>query len=394
MIRALILGATKDQIPLIIRAKEMGIYVIVCTYNPSEPGIALADEYHNVSTTDREAVLDLAQKSKVQHVLTYASDTSGPVAAYVAEELGLPGNPYSVVEMMTDKEKFRTFQKNNGFSYPNFMVWRDADSSLGSEFELQYPFIVKPVDSSGGRGIKKINALEELHPYLKEAMEYSASKRVILEELIGSNHPQVHGNGFVVDGKLKYIYLGDHHFRGAGMLVPVATTWPSSLPNHFTKKIEKEVARFISKAGFISGPINIEARIGENGDIFLIELAARSAGNFVTDLMLHATGFDMAGNYLRVLNKKVLAEADRKRSCVAYYLIHAEKSGRFRNVEIEESLEKHLIKMNVFYKVGEKILNTGSMNSAAGILLLSFANEEEMLRIIKDICDYVSVVVD
>ena len=97
MKKILILGGTWFQLPAIQYAKSQGYYVITCDYLPSNPGHKYADEYHNVSTTDKEAVLFLAKTLRVDGILCFASDPAAPIAAYVSEQLGLRGNPYDKV---------------------------------------------------------------------------------------------------------------------------------------------------------------------------------------------------------------------------------------------------------------------------------------------------------
>ena len=79
--RILILGGSRFQVPLIRRAKERGLRVITCDYLPENPGHRLADEYHNVSTTDREAVLALARRIGIDAVASFASDPAMPAVA-------------------------------------------------------------------------------------------------------------------------------------------------------------------------------------------------------------------------------------------------------------------------------------------------------------------------
>ena len=93
MKRLLMLGGSLYQTYAIKEAKRLGYYVITCDYLPSNPGHKYADEYHNVSTTDKEAVLTLAKELKVDGVVAYASDPAAPTAAYVCEQLGLPTSP-------------------------------------------------------------------------------------------------------------------------------------------------------------------------------------------------------------------------------------------------------------------------------------------------------------
>ena len=109
MKKLLMLGGSMQQIPAIKAAKEMGHYVITCDYLPENPGHKFADEYYNVSTTDKEAVLKLAKELKIDGIVAYASDPAAPTAAYVSENLGIPGNPYESVAMLTEKDKFRDF---------------------------------------------------------------------------------------------------------------------------------------------------------------------------------------------------------------------------------------------------------------------------------------------
>ena len=112
------LGGAMQQIPAIKCAKELGFYVITCDYLPNNPGHKFADEYYNISTTEKERVLELAIKLGIDGVLAYASDPAAPTAAYVSEKMGLPGNPYDAVNVMTQKDLFRKFLKEHGFNTP------------------------------------------------------------------------------------------------------------------------------------------------------------------------------------------------------------------------------------------------------------------------------------
>jgi len=79
--RILFLGASHFQIPPIKYAKQQGHYVITCDYLPENPGHQFADEYHNVSTTDKEAVLKLSEDLGVDGIVAYASDPASPYSS-------------------------------------------------------------------------------------------------------------------------------------------------------------------------------------------------------------------------------------------------------------------------------------------------------------------------
>ena len=124
MKRVLMLGGSIYQTYAIKAARDMGHYVITCDYLPSNPGHKLAHEYHNVSTTDKEAVLRLARELKVDGVVAYASDPAAPTAAYVCEQLGLPTSPYKSVEILSKKHLFRRYLAENGFNVPKARSYR------------------------------------------------------------------------------------------------------------------------------------------------------------------------------------------------------------------------------------------------------------------------------
>ena len=153
MKRILMLGGAMQQIPIIRQAKEMGLYVITCDYLPSNPGHTLADEYHNVSTTDLEGVLRLAEGLEIDGIVAYASDPAAPTAAYVAEKLGLPGNPYESVKLCTEKDLFRAFLKEHGFNCPEakgFRTYEEAAAEIG-----RFRTVAGNVASRGRRGGEK-----------------------------------------------------------------------------------------------------------------------------------------------------------------------------------------------------------------------------------------------
>ena len=68
------LGGSLYQVYAIKEAVRLGYYVITCDYLPSNPGHKYAHEYHNVSTTDKDAVLELARKLQVDLSLIHISE--------------------------------------------------------------------------------------------------------------------------------------------------------------------------------------------------------------------------------------------------------------------------------------------------------------------------------
>src|SRR5690606_36413617 len=124
------------------------------------------------------------------------------------------------------------------------------------------PVILKLTDSSGSKGVVKINNIDEFENAASYALSFSRNKRIVIEEFIDTNGEQLHGDGYVVDGKLVFCYLGDHHYDiEVNPFVPYSTTWPSREDSGILQKVEADVQEIISAVEFENGPINIEARI-------------------------------------------------------------------------------------------------------------------------------------
>ena len=115
------LGGANSQVTAIKKAKELGYYIITCDYLPENPGHSFSDEYVNVSTTEKEAVLEIAIKKKIDGISAYASDPAAETAAYVAEKMKLNGTGFYATKILAEKDLFRNFQKENGFLFPKFI---------------------------------------------------------------------------------------------------------------------------------------------------------------------------------------------------------------------------------------------------------------------------------
>ena len=96
-----------EAIPGILRAKELGLNVVVSDGNPSAPGFQYADHAVVVSTYDHEATLSMAKRFQdrfgpIHGILCIAADVPLTVS-HVAEALGLPGIPRSAALHSTNK---------------------------------------------------------------------------------------------------------------------------------------------------------------------------------------------------------------------------------------------------------------------------------------------------
>lgn len=388
MKRLLVLGGTHFQIPVIEYAKSQGHSVITCDYLPSNPGHALANEYHNVSTTDMESVLKLSERLRIDGITAFGSDPSAPTAAYVSERMGLPGNAFQVVETMAQKHRFRSFLVGNGFNTPFFRHYTELDCLLNDLGTFDRPMILKPVDSSGSKGVASIDSAEAIRSAFPEAMRFSRCNRVIVEEYIDG--PQFHGDAFVNEGQVVFSYLGDHVFDGTTV---IGTMLPSRFPDELITEIERELQRFISLIGFRSGGLNVEfRRSNSNGTLYVMEIGPRNGGNLTPIIIQYASGF----NFVKAAVDAALGfdfepQSISKHGHYANLVLYSTQSGSFKGVEIHDDLQRRLLEACIYRRTGAEITSKGGSNTAVGALLLRFGTADEMHHYMRDSSRYYKV---
>lgn len=398
MKKILLLGGAMQQIPSIKKAKELGYYTITCDYLPDNPGHKLADEYYNVSTTDKEAVLELAKRLKIDGVVAYASDPAAPTAAYVAEQLGLPGNPVASVHLLTQKDLFREFLTKHGFHSPKAKGFCCYEEALEGIKEFRFPVMVKPVDSSGSKGVVKIYSENQLEAAVEEALAYSRSKRIVVEEFIQKKGYQVSGDGFSVDGELVFTSYGNELYSGNGLreYVALGEFWPSLLEPEMKKKIDDELQRLITALGMKTCAYNIEVIIDENDDVYILELGPRNGGSYIPQLIQYATGVDLVEYTIKGAvgeDCAGLTMADTK-GVWSNYMILSTQDGVFDHIWFDDAFEKNnLLEVHCSYKPGDEVWVYKNTTHSLGTILFKAETVEEMLAITNNIERYYKVIV-
>ncbi len=185
--KLLILGASEMQLPIISRAKELNHYTIVADYNPNAAAFEYADEELVVSTNDTNTLLQIAKDKRIDGILT-TSDFPVRTVAIICDTLGLSGPTIDASVLCTDKYKLRQHLKECGFKVPRF----NAVNSKETLYDINYyPCVIKPVDSSGSRGVKKVNNIEELIDAYSYSIGNSRNGSVIVEEYIDGDEYSV-----------------------------------------------------------------------------------------------------------------------------------------------------------------------------------------------------------
>lgn len=385
MRKILLLGGSAQQIVAIKTAQKHGFYTVLCDFLPDNPGQYEADKFYLVSTTDKEAVLKVAMDEKVDGVLAYASDPAAPTAAYVAEKMGLPTNPYKAVDTLCNKDKFREFLRDNGFNTPVAMGYGDKDVDT-SIFSL--PVIVKPVDSSGSKGATVLRDWDKLDEALEFAFSFSRSHRVIIEEFIEKKHEYlIGGDIFVNDGKVVlWGLLNCHRDNTVNPLVPVGKSYPLLLEESDELAVRDTLQKMVYKLGLKFGSVNVELVVDKNNRVWPIDVGPRAGGNMIPDLLGMIFGVDVVEMaVLAAMGEKIEGKVNEGIPFYATHNIHINKNGIYKTIEFSDELEKKIIKKCLYKKAGDKVEYFDNAAKALGIIFMKFDSQEEMSEMLESI---------
>lgn len=398
MKKILLLGGSAQQIIAIETAKKLGYYTVLCDFLEDNPGQYTADKFFLVSTTDKEAILKVAKEEMIDGVLAYASDPAAPTAAYVAEKLGLPGNPYESVEILCNKDRFRDFLSKNGFCTPKAKGYSDIEEAI-RDFEksfFSYPVIIKPVDSSGSKGVSKCDSVIDLSEKLKYAISYSRSKRIIVEEYVEKYGYQIAGDGLSIDGKLVFRCFANDHFneKCENPFVPVAASFPYNMSEEIQNKVHDEIQKLITLLNMETCTYNFDIRIDKDQNVYLMEIAPRDGGNYIPDIIKYSTGVDL----VEYAVKSSMGEDMQNPGMISqkgywsYFAVHSLADGKLRKVDINEDvLNNNIIENHIVKNEGDIIDSFRGANSTLGCLVMKFNSMDEMLYMMDNSEEWIRV---
>ena len=396
MKKILFLGAASHQLAPIIYAKNKSYFVITCDNKPSNPGHKLADTSIIISTVDKELVLKASIENHIDGIVSYASDISAPTAAYVAEKLNLPGNPFKSVLTLQRKDYFRKFQKSYKLKFPNYKVFNHNEKQDAFDWlkKQDLPFFLKPIDSSGSKGVNLIKKFEEFDQAFDNAIKFSIEKKIIIEEKINKSGHQIAGDGFVQKGKLSFYCFANENFDNTcNGLVPIGQSFPTTHKKEQIKIAVELIQEIINNLSFKNGALNFDFVFNEFNECFILEIGPRNGGCGIPEAIKLASGVDLIaatvetsiGNkYPKLKNKEAVG-------FWSTYVIHSNKSGILKTIFFSDELSKKIVKKDIYVNVGENIDIFNGSNNSLGELIIKFDSNSEMQEFFKKMHDHIQI---
>ncbi|MDR1143362.1 MAG: ATP-grasp domain-containing protein [Spirochaetaceae bacterium] len=290
--RILILGAGIMQGPAIRRAGEMGLETVVVDGDPQAPLAGEADRFEAVDLKDIHAIEKLARTLKeeggLDGVMTAGTDFSASVA-WTAEKLGLPGISYETALDASDKERMRRRFEEAGLPSPGFVILTGA---VPAALPFPFPAVVKPVDNMGARGCRRVDSPEELGTAAAEALRFSRSGRVIVEEFMEG--PEFSLDAVVYRGEVTICGVADRHIFFPPYFIEMGHTMPAAVFPEDRDALTGLFIRGIRALGIDNGAAKGDLKLTSKGPM-IGEIAARLSGGYMSGWTYpYASGADPA----------------------------------------------------------------------------------------------------
>jgi biotin carboxylase len=320
MRKVLIVTASRQQLPLIRRAKELGLKVVATDRDPNAVGFSSADVAEVVETLNWEAVLEVACRHQVSAVLTEQTDVAVPTVARVADAMGLPGIGADVALAASNKFQMRSRCLAAGLPMPQFRMCGNIEEAERAARDIGFPVIVKPTDSQASRGVTKVFVAARLEAAVTSAMAHSHSGTVMIEELMLGVESSV--EAFVDGDHITTLAICDKTKCAPPYSYDIRLVYPGRFSRGTLDELQRTNEEVIRAVGIRMGITHGEYIVTERG-VRLIEVAARGCGARVaTDLLPAMTGADILGaRILQVLGEPAPLEVRRHLAGVLDFIV-------------------------------------------------------------------------
>ena len=293
-----IIGADYTLIPLVNKAKEMGMETHCFAWDKEGDTDCrgIADYFHPISIIEKEQILEKCKELRIDGITTICSDVFMPTVAFVAQGMGLQGNRYDDSLIMANKYKARQAFFKNGVNSPRFTIAYEGKSPELNG--LNYPLIVKPTDRCASLGVKKVGNEEELIEAVLRAQQLSYSREAIIEEFVDGCEATV--DMITWQGKHYPITISDTETTGTPYFSKIGYHQPSLLNPDIQSKIINEAKKALTALKFDYGVSDTEVKVTENGEIKIIEINPRMGADSTEQLVKLSKGYDLIKGVINV----------------------------------------------------------------------------------------------
>jgi biotin carboxylase len=288
----LVIGAGWEQRRLLRSIKELGHTIIATHPSRDVSAVDLVDSFYVRDSRDIQSHYTLANTYKIDGIVTDNCDYSLYTSSAVASKLRLPSASIRSAIYSNDKVKQRTQCAMNQINQPKFFRVQTLQEMRDAASQLNFPLILKPVDSRGTMGVSVLLDVKQIEAAFFEAVAASPSHTLICEEYIDGELVTV--DGFVFGNGHRALTVASREHSGGTRPVTRQISYPSKYDYQFRDRLLDNHECVVTALGYDYGHTHGEYIVTPDGQIFLVECANRGAGVFTSSTINPLiTGLDL-----------------------------------------------------------------------------------------------------
>jgi biotin carboxylase len=278
------------------QAKAIGLKVLAIDADPIALGFADADKTLCMSFADHSLIIQALHDLDLHFIgaVSFCSEVGMILAAKIRETFNLRGPRLALCERLLDKSVQRKIWREKKVPGPaQYKVLGSIDEALAAANDFELPFIIKPIDSSGSRGVTKIESADDVPGAVARAFNFSRSGKIIFETYMDGTEFTV--EVFAIEGEVN-VFAVTEKKKVEGTRGTVARELAT--PDRSTdiiEKIKNAVIAAFKALDYTDGPGHAEIILMKNNDVGMVEVAGRGGGFMVFDkLVPKASGINIA----------------------------------------------------------------------------------------------------
>ncbi len=292
--------------PILFGIKKRGYEIIVCGSLENDPCHKYADKSVFLDYSKKEDVALLVKDLNIDFVVPTCNDYSYLCSSYLADKFGFYGfDSFDVSEILHTKNAFRKITENSKIPTPKAIEITEKQID-NSKVNLQYPLLVKPVDSFSGRGVTKIFNPNEIESAIKKAIGSSKSSSVVVEEFKeGTLHSH---SAFIRNGEIIFDVFVDEYCTVYPYQVDCSNI-PSLLTESLKNRVRESMLELISLLNLCDGLLHTQF-IAHNNEFWIIECMRRCPGDLYNRMVQLSTNIDYIDYYIRPFLGELLPDKE------------------------------------------------------------------------------------
>lgn len=369
----IIIGASILQKPAYIKARKLGCRIISVDQDYKAYCYKYADFVVSESFKNFKKVIKAIKKLKIKPdgIITCGVEASIYVSL-IAKAFQL--NSISINSSKNSTNKFFKSRvlKRKKISIPNFY----CTNKIIKKFK--FPFVIKPTDSSGSRGVKLINDKKTFVKEFKFTKSISSNSKVFVEKFIKGKEYSL--EGFMYQSKLYNTGLARRYY------LPLKSTAPDFVeiegvmpPPDLSKKKKTELLKIFEKSalalGIRNGPVKSDLIIDRSGKIYVLEIASRSSSTFAAQTQYYSNGTDCISANILWATKRNPLEKNFLTPVKNNYVSHSyynHRPGKIKNLKLSKLKNKNVKKIQLLQKlyIGKALSKINFMNRLFYIIVV------------------------